>query len=146
MKLRTCTACPVEFRSRHHRKYCTHRCAMTARMVAPEIRFWAMVNKDDKDCWLWTGCVNNKGYGMFYPETIIGKRRRPAVLSHRYSWQCLRGPITAGLCVLHKCDTPRCVNPDHLFLGTQFDNLADARAKGRIRHDKLTGRILPLNT
>lgn len=75
-------------------------------------------------CWLWTASVNRKGYGRIG----VGDA---AALAHRVSWELHRGPIPGGLCVLHKCDVPACVNPDHLFLGTVPDNTADCIAKGR---------------
>jgi hypothetical protein len=85
-------------------------------------------------CWLWTARVNHKGYGNFVS--------RPFWLAHRYSYATYRGPIPDGLKVLHKCDIPSCVNPDHLFLGTDLDNARDRDAKGRLgpRHGSFNGR------
>lgn len=89
-----------------------------------EDRFWFYVSKRES-CWLWTGGLNEYGYGKFNPD-----RRRP-VLSHRFAWTITHGPIASGLNVLHRCDNPPCVNPAHLFLGTQGDNMHDMHAKGR---------------
>ena len=75
-------------------------------------------------CLLWTGYVASTGYGVFRMNT---KARR----AHRVAWELERGEIPEGLCVLHKCDVPACVNVDHLFLGTQADNVADRHAKNR---------------
>jgi len=55
------------------------------------------------------------------------------VRAHRLSWQLSRGPLGAGVCVLHRCDTPACINPGHLFVGTQADNMADMCKKGRVK-------------
>lgn len=93
-------------------------------------RFWEKVDKSG-DCWLWTGATINKGYGQI---RIKGK----SVLVHRVSYELHRGPIPKGLCVLHHCDNPLCVNPDHLFLGTKYDNVQDMIAKGRRSQTKLT--------
>lgn len=77
-------------------------------------------------CSLWTAYAASSGHGRFG----IG---RNVYWAHRVSWEIYRGPIPDGLCVCHKCDTPACVNPDHLFLGTQKDNLDDMTKKGRDR-------------
>jgi hypothetical protein len=78
----------------------------------------------ESGCWLWLGSLNLKGYGRL----MIKKK---SVLAHRFSWEHHNGPISKGLLVCHKCDTPSCVNPDHLFIGTHADNLRDMRNKGR---------------
>lgn len=89
-------------------------------------RFWAKVHKTD-GCWLWLGSLNGFGYGQ-----IRGEWPGPRALrSHRASWILHCGPIPAGLSVLHRCDNPPCVRPDHLFLGTQSDNQRDMTTKGR---------------
>ncbi len=80
-------------------------------------------------CWLWTGSINKAGYGLM--------RYDSGILAHRYSWQTHNSQIPKGLCVLHKCDTPSCVNPNHLFIGTQLENLADMRRKGRASGPKI---------
>lgn len=90
-------------------------------------RFWSKVNKlTESGCWEWTGSVNLPPvlpYGRF---TLNG-----VVKAHRVSWILEYGKIPDGLCVCHKCDNPRCVRPDHLFLGTHKDNQQDCLNKGR---------------
>lgn len=87
-------------------------------------RFLSKVNKSGpKGCWIWTGCLS-VGYGLFYNK---GQWK-----AHRVSWELHKGKIPHGLWVLHKCDNPPCVNPDHLFLGTQSENMKDAYLKGRL--------------
>lgn len=83
-------------------------------------------------CSLWLGATNAKGYG------IVGSGRGSA-LAHRLAWTLFRGPIPDGLLVLHRCDMRCCVNPVHLFLGTQVDNMADMKAKGRAAKGDATG-------
>ena len=78
-------------------------------------------------CWLWLSAVNRLGYGRI-------RWRRRDFMAHRASWLAYRGPIPKGLLVCHKCDVPSCVNPDHLWLGTQLANLADqVRKRRRLR-------------
>jgi hypothetical protein len=82
-------------------------------------------------CWLWTGYIRpHNAYGAIWAE---GRSQQV----HRLAYALFKGPIPDNLCVLHKCDTRLCANPDHLFLGTQTDNMRDCWLKGR--H---TGQIL----
>lgn len=90
-------------------------------------RFWARVDKSG-DCWVWTGPVNGSGYGSL---TVRGPRR--PWMAHRYAYHIAVGPIPSGLNVLHRCDNRRCVRPDHLWVGTQSDNMRDCVSKGRDR-------------
>ncbi len=89
--------------------------------------FWEQVTP--AGCWEWTGARDRDGYG----QTRIGMKR---VKAHRKAWEILHGPIPAGLHVLHRCDNPPCVRPDHLWIGTERDNQHDKWAKGRgvLRH------------
>jgi HNH endonuclease len=89
-------------------------------------RFWEKVEKTD-DCWLWLGNLNGNGYG--YTKLEAPSRRNE--LAHRISWTLHFGPIPEGLFVCHHCDTPPCVRPDHLFLGTHSDNMKDMWRKDR---------------
>ena len=93
-----------------------------------EERFMRYVNKAESGCWLWTG--NRKTFGYDYGLFFTG-RRGHTMSAHRASWELFRGEIPSGLCVLHTCDIPRCVNPGHLFLGTVKDNVRDMFQKGR---------------
>lgn len=89
-------------------------------------RFWTKVKGIHRDeCWPWTASRANNGYGKFRDDS--GRR----IGAHRFSWILHNGPIPEGLCVLHRCDNPICVNPAHLFLGTFHDNALDKAAKGR---------------
>jgi hypothetical protein len=91
---------------------------------------WARVDRGGpEDCWLWAGPVDSRGYGHL---RFRGKTTR----AHRAAWILERGDIPAGvghhgICVLHQCDNKLCCNPNHHFLGTHADNMADMRAKQR---------------
>lgn len=90
----------------------------------PEDRFWEKVNKLDTGCWEWLGRKSPKGYGVFKVDNI----NTP---THRFSYMIHFGDIPKGTYICHKCDNRSCVNPNHLFLGTQFDNMQDMVRKGR---------------
>jgi HNH endonuclease len=96
-----------------------------AALASLRVRFWRHVNKDG-ECWTWTAAKwGSGGYGM----VTLGGRIR--VLAHRAAWMLTHGPIPMEMCVLHRCDTPTCVRPEHLFLGTRADNMRDMAEKGR---------------
>jgi hypothetical protein len=97
--------------------------------VPLENRFWDKVKSFTDGCWLWQAHCFKNGYGSISYTTADG--RRVTLLAHRVAWELINGPIPHELHVLHRCDNPPCVNPDHLMLGTQADNLADMTAKGR---------------
>ena len=89
-------------------------------------RFEMKVNKETtpEGCWLWTACTTPAGYGQI---RVNGKSTQ----AHRIAWELANGPIPPGLDVLHHCDNPPCVNPKHLFLGTDVENQQDCVEKGR---------------
>lgn len=84
-------------------------------------RFWRKV-RISGDCWIWSGSRTKTGYGLF--DT-------PTRLAHRISYELTTGPIPDGLAILHKCDNPSCVRPDHLWAGTLSENQKDSKRKGR---------------
>lgn len=85
--------------------------------------FWRYVGQQPvANCWLWRGALQGSGYGFF---------GSPKVLAHRFAWTLFNGAIPKDKCVLHHCDVPKCVNPAHLFIGTQRDNVLDMIAKNR---------------
>lgn len=89
--------------------------------------FWAKVRKTE-NCWIWEGGYETDGdYGYF---DINGKRAR----AHRVAYELTYGAIADGLFACHRCDNPSCVRPDHLFLGTNQENMDDCAAKGRLAH------------
>jgi len=104
-------------------------------------RFWDKVEKTES-CWLWRGSKTNKGYGEM--NTGGDHSRNQNEFVHRLSWVLHFGPIPDGLNVLHHCDTPLCVRPDHLFLGTQADNMHDCKVKGRARGPSFKGEEHPM--
>lgn len=129
-----CAACGKPFTVKHssnlkRQKTCGIKCGHALITFTPEQRveaFWKKVQKGD-GCWIWTGAHDRYGYGLFAIKT--GKR--DVGTAHRFAWQVVKGEIPAGLHVLHKCDNPGCVNPEHLSLGTHQTNMDEMTARGR---------------
>ena len=96
------------------------------RWYMTDIRFWNKVDVQDGDrCWLWNGATTTHGgYGLL-------RRGGREYRAHRVMWEMVEGPIPNGMFVCHTCDTPRCVNPRHLFLGSARDNNVDRENKRR---------------
>ena len=105
------------------------------RMGTPIERFEKKVSPEpNSGCWLWLNTQERYGLFHFCPGNIDG--------AHRAAWRLFRGPIPDGLFVLHRCDVPRCVNPDHLFLGTQLENRRDCQRKNRVARGASIGNAM----
>lgn len=128
---KTCQLCdsPAIGRGLCRTHYNAHRKAGTLdqfNKVQPAEAFLRRVQKSD-GCWLWMGSRNAYGYGIFL---MPGER---AVRAHRYAYELWKGKIADGHVVMHICDNPPCVNPDHLDVGTKLDNNRDAAIKGHTK-------------
>ncbi len=138
---RHCEACGSAFQVRASAadqgkgRFCSKPCADAAKTDERplDVRFWERVDRSS-ECWVWTRYRDRDGYGVFDPSRENGERR-----AHRWSWILFRGTIPNGLDVLHRCDNPPCVRPDHLFVGTTQANVADKVAKGRHAHGERVG-------
>lgn len=95
-------------------------------------RFWDKVLKVENGCWEWQAARDKDGYGKF------GQNRKD-LRAHRVAYKLMVDEIPDGVHVLHRCDNPPCCNPDHLFLGTNTDNMRDKMAKGRDNSWKVSG-------
>lgn len=129
-KVRVCPFCNEEFRvtpQQDKQRFCSHKCRSDESASRSDEKFWAKVEKTD-DCWLWAGSTNYAGYGVFYPQ------KNRSILAHRRAYAQTYGKLPDDTCVLHRCDTPNCVNPSHLFTGTREDNIRDMISKKRNRH------------
>lgn len=130
--LRTCLVCSATFSThqseirRGDGKYCSRKCYQQDRLGPLPDRFWSLVLKTEGDeCWLWQGSRTTTGYGRF---SIQDKHYQ----AHRIAYELTFGMILCSdIFVCHRCDTPLCMRPDHLFLGTNQDNLRDMSRKGR---------------
>jgi len=121
MKTKPCAFCGKPYVVRTRSRYCDFPC-----------RFYSKVDRTPapKGCHLWTATVDSKGYGQI---KVDGKKE----LAHRIAWELKNnGPVPDGKCVLHHCDNPPCVNPNHLFLGTNADNVRDRDKKNRQAHQR----------
>jgi hypothetical protein len=93
------------------------------------------IPEPNSGCLLWIGAVTRGGHG------VVGVSKGTK-LAHRASWELHRGPIPAGMMICHKCDVPSCINPEHLFIGTAADNMADMMRKGRGRSELTPAQAL----
>ena len=98
--------------------------------IPPRVQLRALfdnsIPEPNSGCWLWMRSTQNQGYGRVYDGSKV-------VLAHRAAYAAAYGPIADGVKILHRCDTPLCINPDHVFPGSQFENMRDCRDKGRMR-------------
>lgn len=100
-------------------------------------RFWPkVVVGAQNECWLWTGTCDPGGYGRFWLA-------RKSAIAHRVSWMLCHGNPSPDIHVLHDCDTPPCVNPAHLHLGSHSDNMLEKARRGRRGHQPSYGRTTP---
>lgn len=104
--------------------------------TSPRARLLSKVAFGSNDCWYWMGSIHRLGYGVFLCE---GESK-----AHRVSYRLFNGEIPAGMKVMHTCDTRCCVNPAHLIVGSQADNVADMVAKGRRRGGNIRGANNPM--
>lgn len=103
-------------------KFCSDRCRLYSKVdMSPG-------HGPNGDCWIYTGASHVAGYGMINKS---GSKASDITTAHAYSWEVEYGPVPEGEFVLHRCDYPPCVRPDHLFLGSHQDNMDDMNAKGR---------------
>ncbi len=119
---------PAEIKGTKH-NYCKKKCKGEFLSKQTTEKFYQK-SKPNGECWEWTGCLNKFGYGT-------ARYKGKVELAHRVSYIISCGEIADGMCVCHKCDNPKCINPEHLFLGSHQENMEDMRVKLR-KWSKLT--------
>lgn len=137
-----CECCGREFYKRprdsvnqwRERLYCSISCRNKSTEPTPiHLRFWGFVEKKDKnECWLWSGAQDGRGYG-----TISIGSGKPPLKAHRISWEIHNGPLGCEAVICHRCDTPLCVNPNHLVRADQKENMRQASSRGRLNPKSL---------
>jgi hypothetical protein len=139
---RRCAACGIPFAirpsvaGRGHGVFCSIACRVAAKRQPVADRFWSHVDRSG-ECWIWTASDTGV-YGQFHPTPA----RR--VTAHRFAYELTHGCVPAGLWVLHHCDVPLCVRPEHLYAGTREDNMRDMLDRGRhARGDRHRSRLYP---
>lgn len=106
----------------------------------PHERFWDKVRVGNPDeCWEWQGAVESFGYGFMWAGPLYPYRKRHWIKAHRVSWEIHNGEIPKGRYVLHKCDNPPCVNPNHLYIGTATENVHDRARRKRGKEHRQQG-------
>jgi len=117
------------------RQYCSISCNNKSRETKSplHIRFWSYVDrKGGNECWEWKGTLDNHGYGKLSRGVFASP-----VFAHRLGWELFNGQIPKGMNACHKCDNPKCVNPSHIFIGSQKENMRDCSAKNRLNASSL---------
>lgn len=136
---RICLRCGSKFHAKLSRikigkgKYCSKHCYDKSLIMDINQTFWIRVQKTSS-CWIWTGVKDIDGYGL--AKFYFSREKR----AHRLSYEIHFGTIPRGMHVLHKCDNPSCVSPEHIFLGTNIDNIRDMVKKGRNAKGFTNGR------
>lgn len=116
------------------RTCCSRTCAARVPKATIEERFWSKVDRREADqCWPWLGSQDGRRYG----QMSSGPGGGSPIKAHRVSWIIANGPIPEGMNILHRCDNPPCVNPNHLLPGTQKQNIQDASERGRLNPKSL---------
>lgn len=135
-----CLQCGISFSPKRPKGVlCSRECAAIYNhdhrpVYSIEERLWAKTQKSDT-CWVWIGAHLISGYG----HMTINKKR---VTVHRLSWEVHNGPIPIGMEILHRCDNPPCIRPDHLFIGTNQDNVDDMVSKKRHTYGDRNGHAV----